>query len=108
LTLAPGPYVVTGSFVITNQQNQPRGLACGLGTPGAVGGPDTFAFAADVAQLQLDVGDQDTVTMLGGIDMGAGETLSLDCYQSGTGGTGTLEFEDIDIGAVRVGALHTG
>ena len=99
---------MTGSFVIANQQDQPRGLACGLGAPGATSSGDNFAFAVDVARLQLDPGDQDAVTMLGGIELGAGETLSLDCFQSGTIGTGTLEFEDIDIGAIQVGALHAG
>jgi hypothetical protein len=108
LSLEPGHYVVTGTFVIANEQNQPRGLACGLGAPGATSSGDNFAFAVDVARLRLEAGDQDAVTMLGGIELGAGETLSLDCFQSGAIGTGTLEFEDIDIGAVRVGALHAG
>lgn len=63
----------------------------------------------DLARVRVDTGgDQDAVVMLGGIDLDTAATVTIHCTPSGTiGATGTLDFEDIDIGAIRVGALHT-
>ena len=102
LDLAPGQYIVTGSFVVKNFQEHPRDVACTLGLPSPGG-------LVDLARVRVDTGgDQDAVVMLGGIDLDTAATVTIHCTPSGTiGTTGTLDFEDIDIGAIRVGALHT-
>jgi hypothetical protein len=107
VSLPAGNFMVFGRTSVVNGTNAARAVTCGLGTPGIDNSGGTNN-AADLAHLQdLPVGAEQTITLLGPVDLsgGAGD-VTLDCFQGGSVGTGNLTFTDIQVSATQVGAVH--
>jgi hypothetical protein len=106
--LPAGSYVVSANAYVTNGESSEQSLTCGLGTPGLTGSGD-LDFAVDA--VKLDVGpsggpNTDILTLSGVAVLFAPDNLSFDCFKSGAVGSGQISFDDIEIGALQVGAVH--
>lgn len=106
--LPAGSYVVSGNAYVTNGESSEQGLTCALGTPGLTNSGG-LAFAID--DVRLDLGpsggpNTDILTLSGVAVLLAPDNVSFDCRRSGTSGSGQISFDDIEIGALQVGAVH--
>jgi hypothetical protein len=100
LDLGVGQYVLYANTAVLNHGDGPRFYQCYLGE----GLSDLGA--ADTAKLSVAPAGAQTVSMIGTLSVTDPDNPAVfGCAQGGAGGAGTT-FDDIDIGAVRVGALH--
>ena len=85
--------------------NASHSFTCGLYYEGEAGNvmPDN---SLDFAQVTMVAGEQQTVSMTGPVSQGSAGAITLTCYRGGPTGGGQVLINDIDIGAVQVGALH--
>jgi hypothetical protein len=113
LKLDPGNYLAWATFIVFNGNDHQRAARCGLGTPGISGYSDE-SHATDVAEVQLAPQDassssRQTVTLIGPVRLPEADTVTVHCGAGGVpGGTGELQYSDVDIGAIEVGSLHAG
>jgi hypothetical protein len=103
-----GSYVVSANAYVTNGESSEQSLTCGLGAPGLTSNGN-LDFAVDA--VKLDVGpsggpNTDLLVMSGVAILPAADNLSFDCRRSGTSSGGQISFDDIQIGALQVGAVH--
>ena len=113
LKLDPGNYLAWATFIVFNGNDHQRVARCGLGTPGISGYSDE-SHATDVAEVQLAPPDASsssgqTITLIGPVRLSEADTVTVHCAAGGVpGGTGELQYSDVDIGAIEVGSLHAG
>jgi len=106
LTLSTGAFVGYANASVRNVGSVSRDVTCGLGTPGIDGGGKTDA-AGDIAVIHLEPGNAQELNLTAPTQLAASTDLTFDCLQTGMVSTGnSLQFDDIDIGAIQLGALH--
>jgi hypothetical protein len=106
VTLPAGNFMVFGKASVNNGLDQSRNVTCGLGTPG-IDSAGHLDNATDEGHIQLASGAEQTITLLGPVELSDSGDVSLDCYQGGTGATtGSLTFTDIEVSAIEVGSLN--
>jgi hypothetical protein len=105
--LPAGEFIAYANFIVRNidPDNAPHSFTCGLYYEGQAGNvaPDN---SLDFAQVTMVAGEQQTVSMTGPVSQDGSGAITLTCYRGGPTGGGQVQINDIDIGAVQVGALH--
>jgi hypothetical protein len=107
VNLAPGKYVAFGRAYVENGLNMAQEVACGLGTPGVEPVSDDTSHATDTSRIQLASGDEQSLTLLGPVNLPSGGEVSLDCYPTGSPPlhTGVISFRGNQVSAIQVGSL---
>jgi hypothetical protein len=105
--LPAGQFIANANFIVRNiaADTAAHSFTCGLYYEGEAGSV-TPNNSLDYAQVTLSSGEQQTVSMLGPASQDSAGAITLTCYSGGPTGGGQVEVKDIDIGALRVGALH--
>jgi hypothetical protein len=105
--LPAGEFIAHANFIVRNidPDNALHSFTCGLYYEGEAGNvePDN---SLDYAQVTMDAGEQQTVSMTGPVSQDIPGAITLTCYRGGPSGGGQVQINDIDIGALQVGALH--
>jgi hypothetical protein len=101
LALPGGAFVVEANMVVDGT-NSVTGISCGLGPPGFPAAGEEV----DAVDFALASSTDQSVTLFGMLELDGPGTVSLECDLSAATGSGTLTFDDIDIGAIQTGALH--
>jgi hypothetical protein len=84
-------------------------VVCGLGTPGVEPVSDDTSHATDTSRIQLAPGDEQSLTLLGPVNLPSGGDVSLDCYPTGVPvplHSGVISFRGIQVSAIQVGTLE--
>jgi len=101
LDLAAGDYLVFANAAVLNHGIGDRHYSCVL-----IEASVTPTDAADTAQLTVPEGAHHALALTGAFSLPSDATVHFICVQGGsTSGTGST-FKDIDVGAIRVAALH--
>jgi hypothetical protein len=100
LALPAGTYVVEANTVVVNDSTTMNSISCGLGPPGFPAAGEEV----DAIDIRLSGNRDQTVTLFGALELEGPGTVSLECDPSTS--PGGISFDDIDIGAIQVGALH--
>jgi hypothetical protein len=105
--LPAGEFIADANFIVRSiaADTAAHSFTCGLYYEGEAGSVTPDA-SLDYAQVTLGAGEQQTVSMLGPASQDSPGAITLTCYSGGPTGGGKVEIKDIDIGALRVGALH--
>jgi hypothetical protein len=106
VTLPAGNFMVFGKASVNNTLDQSRSLTCGLGTPG-IDDAGKLTNATDQVHVQLDVGAEQEISLLGPVQLSSAADVTLDCYVGGADtSNGSLIFGDIEVSAIEVGTVH--
>jgi hypothetical protein len=91
---------------VSNGTSDSRTVTCGLGTPG-VDNSGSLGASTDASQIQLAAGDEQSMTLLGPVDLSTDGDVTLDCFIAGpANSTGSVDFSDIQVSAIEVGNLN--
>lgn len=100
LALPGAAFVVEANAVVVNDTTIGQSVSCGLGPPGFPAAGEEV----DAIDITLSAHRSQSVTLFGMLELDASGNVSLECDLSGA--TGSITFDDIDIGAIQVGAMH--
>jgi hypothetical protein len=105
VTLPDGDYLMLGNAIVTNNSSSTETLHCIIG--GSTLFPD---YAADTTEVTMPTGGTSNIILAGptGVpaDPQGDTTLKLICNPTPAIVTGSIDYQDINFGALLVGALH--
>jgi hypothetical protein len=105
--LPAGRFIAYANFIVrnTDADNAPHSFTCGLYYEGQAGNVASDN-ALDYAQVTMGAGAQHTVSLTGPVSQDSPGQITLTCYRGSSLSGGQVQVNDIDIGAVHVGALN--